>query len=218
MDVVTELERLSEMNRSGALTAEEFATAKAAILAGRPAVNTGMGADAGGADTEWARERVQARAGASGSAGPGPRYAAPRSGSSVGVVIGVLCALIGLYWIVSALFVAGQAESFMNEAESFKNTMPSGSFSGMPGEVTFTDSEGRPIAVDSPFNRVDSMQQQMKSSISQAAGLNVIFGLVLVVAGIWLGMASRRRTSGLAAAIVADASSPARPGEWRADS
>lgn len=191
MDVVAELERLSEMNRSGALTAEEYAAAKAVVLAGRPAVDTGFGAEAG-------------------SAGPGPRYDAPRSGSSVGVVVGVACALVGLYWMVSALFVAGQAQSLVN-------TMPSGSFSGMPGGVTFTDPDGRPVTIDSPFDRVDSMQQRMKSSISQAAGLQAAFGLALVVAGIWLGTASRRRISGLQAATGADASSPIGPGDRRAD-
>ena len=37
MDIVTELERLNDLHRSVALTADEFGAAKAALLAGRPA-------------------------------------------------------------------------------------------------------------------------------------------------------------------------------------
>lgn len=147
MDVVTELERLNELHRSGALTTDEFSAAKAAILAGRP--DSEAAADGGVAelDGEWAPTREA------------PDYDAmpdERSASDRPAWPG----MSGMY--------------------------------GMHGDVIITDANGQPIDVSMSPGLDQPIRRSLKAGIGQSARMGVLFGLVFVVAGIWLGVGGRR--------------------------
>lgn len=185
MDVVTELERLNELHRSGALTADEFGAAKAALLAGRPvaeaAPDGGVGDPGSGSapryvGSEYDRAPEQMAA-YEASARPGRQ------------IVGVVCLIIGAFWILFTLTGASQARSFI---DAMPAAPPWSGMPGMSGDMIITDASGNPIQVSPPESIDQPMRRSMKSGISQMAGLNVLFGLVFVVAGAWLGLGGRR--------------------------
>ncbi len=177
MGITDELERLTELHRSGSLSAEEFNAAKSALLAGHG------GAEAP-ADGRYA-EPEQSEPFAPSASGVRPSReqdlsAAPRpQGTSILLVLGVIVVLFGLYTIVTAV-VGGSA------AQTFVDSMPTGQMPGMFGEMTITDADGRPITVSPMTSPAGSQQNAMKSAIGTSMFLSVLWGVGLVGIGYWL--------------------------------
>lgn len=189
MDIVTELDRLSEMHRSGSLTAEEFSAAKAALLASRPAAGAGAGGvaaqDSGvaGSGSEWASTPGLLAA----DSAPYRRPVAQGPTYSARVIVGVICILFGLFRIGSTLVGASMAQSYLDAMPS----MSSSGFPGTLGEATFTDANGRPIDISPSPSFDQPIRGQMKSAIGMTATLGVLFGLVFLIPGVWLVVGGR---------------------------
>ncbi|MCC7018752.1 MAG: SHOCT domain-containing protein [Ardenticatenales bacterium] len=192
MDVVTKLERLNELHRSGALTADEFGAAKAAILAGRPSAEAVLDGGVGDPGSGSAPRHV----GSGYDRAPEQMRAYEASARSGRKIASLVCLIIGAFWILFALAGAKQARSFID-------AMPAApSWAGMPGtfgDMTITDASGQPIQVSPPESIDQPIRRSMKAGISQTAGLNVLIGLVFVVAGVWLGLGGRRQPASVEA-------------------
>lgn len=192
MDIVTELERLNDLHRSGALTADEFGAAKAALLAGRPAAEAVLDGGVGDPGSASAPRYV----GSGYDRAPEQMRAYEASARSGRKIAGLVCLIIGAFWILFALAEANQARSFID-------AMPAApSWAGMPGmfgDMSITDASGQPIQVSPPEGIDQPIRRSMKAGISQTAGLNVLFGLVFVIAGVWLGLGGRRQPASVEA-------------------
>lgn len=206
MDIVTELERLSDLYRSGDLSDDEYVAAKAAVLTARldagggarPADDVGRSVrddiGTGGAgdrdddpsDGDWAE--LDGDAALDDEAFGADR---PRGGGAGWVLGGLATALIGLYIIGSAV-VAGSSARSMIDAQS-QVVSSWGTF----GDVTITDANGRPISVSPRTSPLQPVHDAMSASIGQAAGLQALFGIALLGLGGWqLARGTERRGAG----------------------
>jgi hypothetical protein len=103
MSMADELRKLQELHDDGTLTAEEFAAAKATVLAGRPADSAVEGHleeirqqnDVAQLDREWAIEREQYMV----AGRYGYRYL-PNKGMSV--LGGIIACAFGIFWTMMA--------------------------------------------------------------------------------------------------------------------
>lgn len=188
MDLVTELERLSDLHRIGDLTADEYLAAKAALLTARldgvgdgDARRTAAGrrddVDEGfdeGDDDVWDVDDPDI---AADDGLPG----APAGGrGGAWILSGLMTALFGLYQIGSAV-VGGRGTSAMIDAQS----RVAARWMTYGGGVV-TDANGQPIELRGGApSSLQPVYDAMDRSVGQAAGLQMLFGLGLVGLGGW---------------------------------
>lgn len=214
MDIVDELERLSDLHRDGQLTADEFDAAKAALLAqqGRGATHAAAAdVDAATAtdpaasirqgldelrrqqarlqlDQDWERERD----------------AHMVDGDNVNMPYRQIPTRAGGVWIAAFGIVGGIA--FL----AFTSSMMRGWGSGpvgttrptLPERVTIVDDQGRTIDV------VDAADIDLPAGFGGAPddglwGAFPLFGLLFAAFGVWAGVSHHRRAAAYEAAEAA---------------